>query len=56
MCANPCRCVLKTDALLGPLGFNRPFVETFFILLGYLGIVHLLTFSGLILVARKERR
>lgn len=51
-----CRCVFQEEVLLEPMGFNRPFGVSVSILVGYLGVVHVLTFLGLVLAARRERR
>jgi hypothetical protein len=51
-----CRCTFNQDALLAPLGFTRSFGVSVGVLLGYWGVVHVLTYLGLVLVARKEQR
>lgn len=52
----PHRCVFKEDVLLINMGFGRPFGQSVAILLGYLGALHVLTYAGLLLTARRERR
>jgi len=42
--------------LLQTLDFNRSFGVSIGILMGYLAILHALTYLSLLLVARKERR
>jgi len=42
--------------LLSNMEFTHPFEVTVGILLGYLGVLHVLTFLGLLLAARRERR
>ena len=49
-------CVVHADGLLAYFGFSRPFGATFGILLGYLAIVHVMTYLAMIFVARRERR
>jgi hypothetical protein len=49
-------CTFNQDALVAPLGFTRPFGVSLAILLGYLGILHVLTFLGLLMATRNERR
>jgi hypothetical protein len=48
--------LFKQDALVAPLGFTRPFGVSVGILLGYLGVLHILTFLGLLMATRNERR
>lgn len=50
------RCLFKQDALVAPLGFTRPFGVSVGVLLGYLGVLHVLTFLGLLMATRNERR
>jgi hypothetical protein len=54
--AQPNRCTFEQDALVAPLGFSRSFGASFGILIGYLGVLHVLTFLGLLLATRNERR
>lgn len=49
-------CIADTNALLTYYSFGRPFSQTFGILLGYLLICHLATYTAMIMVARRERR
>jgi len=49
-------CLADTNAVLGYYGFNRPFNHTFGILLGYLVLMHLLTYCCMVIVVRRERR
>lgn len=49
-------CEANADAVLGYYGFVRPFRYTFGILFSYLIITHLITYTCMIIVARRERR
>eukprot|EP00879_Flechtneria_rotunda_P017044 GHRR01017850.1.p1 GENE.GHRR01017850.1~~GHRR01017850.1.p1 ORF type:complete len:820 (+),score=223.92 GHRR01017850.1:95-2554(+) len=49
-------CIADTNAALTYYGFNRPFGHTFGILLGYLVITHIITYTIMIIVARREHR
>eukprot|EP00775_Hariotina_reticulata_P005626 gene5626-5865_t len=49
-------CVLDTAAVINYFDFARPFGVSVGILLGYLGVVHCLTFAFMMLSARKEAR
>lgn len=51
-----CRCLFKEDVLLEALQFKRPFNIDMGILVGYLLVLHVLTFVGLLVLARGERR
>lgn len=42
--------------MVAPLGFSRSFGTSVGILLGYLGVLHVLTFLGLLIATRNERR
>jgi hypothetical protein len=44
------------DGVLETLSFSRPFYMSALVLLGYLGVLHILIYLGLLLVARRERR
>jgi MFS-type transporter involved in bile tolerance (Atg22 family) len=50
------RCLVSNDALLQYMQYSRPFGSSVAILLGYLGVVHVLTFVGMLLLANKEAR
>lgn len=39
-----------------PLGFSRPFAISAGVLFGYLAVLHVLTYLGLLLATRNERR
>jgi hypothetical protein len=47
---------MKADAWLPLLGYSRPFGVSMAILLGYLSVLHSLTFAALVAVAKRERR
>ncbi|KAL6756257.1 ABC-2 type transporter-domain-containing protein [Haematococcus lacustris] len=49
-------CELRGDALLQYFNLTRPFAATLGIMLGYLLVMHILTYLALVLVSRKERR
>ncbi|KAI8470965.1 MAG: hypothetical protein J3K34DRAFT_520870 [Monoraphidium minutum] len=49
-------CIADTDALLEFYQFYRPFRNTVAILFSYWVIVHICTYSAMVMVARKERR
>ncbi|WIA12636.1 hypothetical protein OEZ85_006289 [Tetradesmus obliquus] len=49
-------CVIRNDALLEYMQYGRPFGVSVAILGGYLGVVHLLTYAALVLLARHEAR
>jgi ATP-binding cassette subfamily G (WHITE) protein 2 len=49
-------CVLNTNRLLDFFDIDTPFWTTMLILLGYLGILHLLTFAGLKLLAVRDKK
>lgn len=49
-------CEANADAVLNYYGFVRPFRYTFGILFSYLIITHLITYTCMIIVARRERR
>lgn len=49
-------CVVHLDSILGYFSLYRPFWMTAVILFGYLGVLHLATFGGLMQLTKKERR
>ena len=49
-------CVIQLDAILSYFDLYRPFWITTVILLVYLGVLHLATFGGLLMLSRKEKR
>jgi hypothetical protein len=49
-------CVVDLDSLLTYFGLSRPFWLTAVILLGYLGVFHVATYGGFLLLTRKEKR
>lgn len=52
--ATVCRCVMNTDALVTYFDYHRSLGASVGILLGYLGVLHVLTYAGLMLVSRKK--
>ncbi|KAI8464872.1 MAG: P-loop containing nucleoside triphosphate hydrolase protein [Monoraphidium minutum] len=52
---NP-NCVMDTNSIIRYFQFGRPFWMSVVILLGYLGVCHLLTFGAMLVAARRERR
>eukprot|EP00877_Chromochloris_zofingiensis_P013185 jgi/Chrzof1/811/Cz01g29200.t1 len=53
--ANP-NCIVNLGAIVTYFQLFRPMWTTFVILIGYLGVVHVLTYLGLLNLTRKERR
>eukprot|EP00882_Tetradesmus_deserticola_P030598 GHRQ01034440.1.p1 GENE.GHRQ01034440.1~~GHRQ01034440.1.p1 ORF type:complete len:104 (-),score=42.62 GHRQ01034440.1:435-746(-) len=49
-------CIVDTIAVVDYFEFGRPFTTTVGILLGYLGVMHVLTYIAMVLSARKEAR
>jgi hypothetical protein len=49
-------CIVDTVAVVDYFDFGRPFSHTVGILLGYLGIMHGLTYAAMVISARKEAR
>lgn len=49
-------CVLNTNRILNFFDIDTPFWTTMCILLGYLGVLHILTFAGLKLLANKDKK
>jgi hypothetical protein len=49
-------CVLDTNSIINYFNFSRPFWMSAVILLGYLGVCHVLTFIAMLVAARRERR
>lgn len=49
-------CIVDTVAVVDYFEFGRPFGVTVGILLGYLGIMHALTYLAMVVSARKEAR
>uniref|UniRef100_A0A383VUC5 ABC transporter domain-containing protein n=1 Tax=Tetradesmus obliquus TaxID=3088 RepID=A0A383VUC5_TETOB len=49
-------CIVHNDALLKYMQYSRPFGSSVAILVGYLCVVHGLTFVGMLLLANKEAR
>lgn len=49
-------CVVQLDSILTYFNLSRPFWMTCVILLGYLGVLHIATFIGLMQLTKKEKR
>ena len=49
-------CVVRTDQILQFFGIDRPFHATLMILVGYLLVLHLLTFAGLRFALFRDRK
>jgi len=49
-------CVVHLDSILSYFSLYRPFWMTTVVLFGYLGVLHLATFGGLMQLTKKERR
>lgn len=49
-------CIADANAVLNMYDYNRPFQVTFGILLGYLGLLHILTYVWMVIMARHEQR
>lgn len=49
-------CIADANALLRVYDYARPFPTTFGILLGYLVLMHALTFTWMVITARREAR
>lgn len=49
-------CIANANALLRMYDYGRPFQHTFGILLGYLGLMHALTYMWMVIVSRHEQR
>ena len=50
-------CVVRGDAVMEYFGYQQAsFGHAVGVLLGYLGVVHLLTYAAVVLAARRERR
>lgn len=49
-------CVVNSDAVAQYFGFSRSFGVTLGVLVGYLGVLHVVTFVAMLLIARKEAR
>ncbi|WIA32105.1 hypothetical protein OEZ86_002956 [Tetradesmus obliquus] len=49
-------CIVHNDALLKYMQYSRPFGSSVAILVGYLCVIHGLTFVGMLLLANKEAR
>jgi hypothetical protein len=45
---------MNTDAVVSYFDYYRPLGESLGIVLGYLGVLHILTYTGLVLVSRKH--
>jgi hypothetical protein len=51
-----CRCTIRNDALLEYMQYERPFGTSVAILGRYLGVVHVLTYAAMVLLANREAR
>lgn len=51
-----CRCVVDPKAVADYFDFGRPFQVTAGVLVGYLCVVHVITYLAMVLSARKEKR
>lgn len=49
-------CVVHLDSILNYFALFRPFWMTCVILVGYLGVLHVMTFIGQLHLTKKERR
>jgi hypothetical protein len=49
-------CVIHADAVLQYFSVTRPVFIYLLIMIGHLGFLHVATFLGLVMLARKERR
>jgi hypothetical protein len=49
-------CTIDTNALLQYFSMNQPFWRLFVILLGYLGVLHVISYLALRVTALRERR
>jgi hypothetical protein len=50
------RCTINNDAFLEYMGYERPFGTSVAILAGYLGLLHVLTYAAMVLLANREAR
>jgi hypothetical protein len=50
------RCTIRNDAFLEHMGYARPFGASVAILAGYLGVMHVLTYTAMLLLANREAR
>jgi hypothetical protein len=50
------RCTIRNDAILEYYGYKRPFGTSVAILAGHLGVLHVLTYAALVLMANREAR
>jgi hypothetical protein len=51
-----CRCTICNDGVLEYMQYERAFGTSVAILAGYLGVVHVLTYAAMVLLANREAR